>query len=331
MPRTFKEVSELIVGLRQAAEGIRAHVGEDWNPDIAMADFFDAKALGLEMLIPQIIDLENESKLKTKEFEGYLDVIMEGIEKLRGFIAQKCILTGEDSVDVCNRFNIPVQTRNATHAQMIIWGRTIMVSFADMDGTDYEPPDSIKDLIIDNTPAAETAQEEARNIDAQLTNLTQQKDELADEADEKRDLLRDSLWNMLPNKRRDKRLDDYGFDFYSSSGGGGEEPGPEPPENWDEAPTGFTVTKSIGDSIDIDCVIHADADGINVYHAEGPFGDDMVQPRPESPEWANVPMPLQVDVAYNVRHWIWVCAVKDGVEGDFAGPLWIEFKEEIPR
>jgi len=113
------------------------------------------------------------------------------------------------------------------------------------------------------------------------------------------------------------------------SGGDGEEPGPEPPENWDEAPTGFTVTKSIGNSIEINCVKHPDADGINVYHAEGPFGDDTVQPRPGSPAWEAIEaLPLMVDVAYNKRHWLWVCAVKDGVEGDFAGPLWVEFKEE---
>ena len=116
-----------------------------------------------------------------------------------------------------------------------------------------------------------------------------------------------------------------------SGGGGAEEPGPEPPENWDDEPTGFTVTKSpLGDSIDINCVIHTEADGINIYHAEGPFGGGAVPVRPNTPEWAGVPMPMQVDVAYNKRHWIWVCAVKDGEEGDFAGPLWVEFSSVEP-
>jgi len=115
---------------------------------------------------------------------------------------------------------------------------------------------------------------------------------------------------------------------WGRTSGGGTQPGPEPPENWDEAPTGFTVTKSIGNSIEIFCVIHPDADGVNIYHAEGPFGVDMVPARPGSPAWEAIEaLPLMVDVAYAVRHWIWVCAVKDGVEGDFAGPLWIEFKE----
>ena len=114
------------------------------------------------------------------------------------------------------------------------------------------------------------------------------------------------------------------------SGGDGEEPTPVPPENWDDAPTEFTVTKTaVGDSIDIKCGLHPDADGINIYHAEGPYGGGggVIPLRPASAEWVEAPMPLQVDVAYNKRHWLWVCAVKDGVEGAFAGPLWIEFTE----
>ena len=129
----------------------------------------------------------------------------------------------------------------------------------------------------------------------------------------------------------DPRLVELGFQTASGVWTPGQpEPGePEPPENWDDAPTDFTVTKTaVGDSIDIKCGLHPDADGINVYHAEGPYGGGGVIPlRPASAEWVEAPMPLQVDVAYNMRHWLWVCAVKDGVEGAFAGPLWIEFTE----
>ena len=308
MPRTFKELSELIVGLRQVAEGIRKHDGESWNPEIGMADDFDNKALGLSMLIPQIIDLENETKLKTKELDGYLDAILDGIGQLKGFIEQKCISTGEVSEDVFERFNVPIKIINPTQAEIIIWGRTLMTTFPEIDASPYAPPAAIKTMISDNSPNAETAQEDGRNMAAELTNLTQDKDALADDAVEKRELLRNSLTRMLPEKRYDKRLDDYGFDVWNKpgEGGGGDENG------WQNKPTAeikkITFPKL---GITAGCAEYTGTDRFDIRIAYAPKGAGV----PSMPDYDYVtdveePVFLDVELMNGYVYYEWIRARK---------------------
>jgi len=114
--------------------------------------------------------------------------------------------------------------------------------------------------------------------------------------------------------------------------GGGEEPTPEPPENWDDPPKNFTVTKAIvGKAMHIDATLHPDVSRAALFIAEGPLGDSTVPAMPVTPQEPSVPVPYDMDIKQNVRTWVWICSEKDGELGQIAGPEWIEIKEEIPK
>ena len=109
---------------------------------------------------------------------------------------------------------------------------------------------------------------------------------------------------------------------YGMPGGG--EDGGEEPENWDDILTGFTVKEGPPGDANVSVNLHPDADGIRIYVAEGPLGDDNQPEMPLEPVEPQVPQPYFLPISAGVRSWIWICAVKDGVEGPISGPLWIE-------
>jgi len=98
----------------------------------------------------------------------------------------------------------------------------------------------------------------------------------------------------------------------------------ETPENWDDILTGFTVKEGPPGDANVSVNLHPDADGIRIYVAEGPLGDDNQPEKPSEPVEPQVPQPYFLPISAGVRSWIWICAVKDGVEGPISGPLWIE-------
>jgi len=100
--------------------------------------------------------------------------------------------------------------------------------------------------------------------------------------------------------------------------------GGEQPENWDDILTGFTVKEGPPGDVNVSVNLHPDADGIRIYVAEGPLGDDNQPEKPQEPVEPQVPQPYFLPISEGVRSWIWICAVKDGVEGPISGPLWVE-------
>lgn len=104
------------------------------------------------------------------------------------------------------------------------------------------------------------------------------------------------------------------------SSGGGEEPG-----SWEDAVANLVVVEGVGSAASIRGDVSPDADGVAIFLAEGPMGDDTVPVRPVDPIEPLVPsLPYDMPVSFNVRVWIWVCHVKDGAYGEMAGPVWIE-------
>ena len=90
---------------------------------------------------------------------------------------------------------------------------------------------------------------------------------------------------------------------------------PEPPENWDDPPTGLTLKEGPPGFANISATLHEDADGAGIYLVEGPLGvsaQPVMSPKPAEPK---VPLPYGMPINDKVRSWIWVCAVKDGVLG----------------
>jgi len=120
----------------------------------------------------------------------------------------------------------------------------------------------------------------------------------------------DEWWTATP----------WGRTSGGSGSGGGEEPG-----SWEDAVTELVVVEGVGSAASIRGNVHPDADGVAIFLAEGPMGDDTVPVRPVDPIEPLVPsLPYDMPVAFNVRVWIWVCHVKDGAYGEMAGPVWIE-------
>jgi len=116
---------------------------------------------------------------------------------------------------------------------------------------------------------------------------------------------------------------EFGFtpksQIWTPGSGGGEQP-----ENWDDPLTGFIVKEGPPGVANVSVNLHEDADGIRIYVAEGPLGDDNQPEMPLEPVEPQVPQPYFLPISAGVRSWIWICAVKDGVEGPISGPLWIE-------
>jgi hypothetical protein len=119
--------------------------------------------------------------------------------------------------------------------------------------------------------------------------------------------------------------DDYWTNTpWGKASGGGEVPVPPTPENWDDPPTGLTLKEGPPGFANISATIHADADGAALYVAEGPIGSDVQPVMPPTPAEGQVPLPYNLPINDEVRTWIWICAVKDGVLGQVTGPEWIE-------
>ena len=128
----------------------------------------------------------------------------------------------------------------------------------------------------------------------------------------------------------DPRLKDLGFVPSSEVWTPGQpEPGePEPPDSWEDEVAGFKVSESPFGLAFIQGVLHPDADGVAIFMAEGPLGVDSQPLMPPEPHEPEVPsLPYSMDVPKNVRVWIWICHVKDGVHGAIAGPEWVEIME----
>ncbi len=106
------------------------------------------------------------------------------------------------------------------------------------------------------------------------------------------------------------------------SGGGGEEPG-----SWEDAPTNFTVREGMGGVAHMEANIHKDADGVAIYQAETEMGVTTPPTQPSEPVEPQVPFPYDHPVPFNVRVWLWICHVKDGVKGAVAGPEWFEIEK----
>ncbi|MCD6501673.1 hypothetical protein J7L01_03655, partial [bacterium] len=109
-----------------------------------------------------------------------------------------------------------------------------------------------------------------------------------------------------------------------TGGSSGEPEEPEAPENWDDPPTGFTLKEGPPGFAQISAILGEGADGAALYVAEGPEGDDAQPFMPPEPAEPQVPLAYLQPINEGVRTWIWICAVKDGVRGNVAGPVWIE-------
>ena len=120
----------------------------------------------------------------------------------------------------------------------------------------------------------------------------------------------DDRWSATP----------WGASSGGSSGGGE----PPAPENWDDPPTGLTAKEGPPGIANVSVILHEDADGAAIYVAEGPLGEDAQPIMPPDPAEPQVPVPYLLPINPGVRSWIWVCAVKDGVNGQVAGPVWVE-------
>ena len=105
---------------------------------------------------------------------------------------------------------------------------------------------------------------------------------------------------------------------------GGDPEDPPAPEKWDDPLTGLTAEEGPPGVANISANVHEDADGIRIYVAEGPQGVSAHPIKPSVPVEPQVPQPYFLPISAGVRSWIWVCAVKDGVEGPIAGPVWVE-------
>jgi hypothetical protein len=106
------------------------------------------------------------------------------------------------------------------------------------------------------------------------------------------------------------------------SGGGGGEP---QPGSWEDAVANLAVVLGAGNAASIRGDVHQTADGVAIFMAITPMGDDNVPAIPAVPVEPLVPgLPYDMPVQFNVRVWFWVCHVKDGAWGAMAGPKWIE-------
>ena len=329
MKRKNATVNQLIEQGYMITDANTKYAGEPWEMTAELEGMFTPAFLDLRdaQAVVENIRIEKEALAKRNRDER---VKMEhSLARLKQFIL--VVADQETAQAMFHTLGIDDDYPNKDEDFVTKIMSTVLPHLNDWDGTPQEIEGDIKTEV--NGGAMEFADAVRDNIEkqAESTTATADRDNKRDAYEDVLTRIRNWLYLRLPEEKYDSRLDEYGFDIWDKpTYGDGEEPEPpEPPENWDDAPTEFTVTKTaVGDSIDIKCGLHPDADGINIYHAEGPYGGGGIIPlRPASPEWVEAPMPLQVDVAYNMRHWLWVCAVKDGVEGAFAGPLWIEFTE----
>jgi len=122
----------------------------------------------------------------------------------------------------------------------------------------------------------------------------------------------------------DPKLKDLGFVPSSEIWTPGD-PEPGAPESWEDEVANLLVVEGVGNAASIRGDVNPDADGVAIFLAEGPMGDDTVPVRPVDPIEPQVPsLPFDMSVAFNVRVWLWVCHVKDGSWGAITGPVWIE-------
>jgi len=326
MPRNYKTVSQLIEQGYMITDANVKYAGEPWELTTELEGMFTPAFIALRDAQAVVENIRIEKEALAKRNRDARKDIEHSLARLKQFIL--VVADEETAQAMFHTLGIDDNYPDADEEFVTKLMSTVLPHLDDWDGTGQEIDGDVKTDVNNHTMEFADATRDNIEKQAESSDVTQDRDLKLDVYKDVLVRIRNWLFLKLPLEKYDSRLDNYGFEVWDKpTYGGGEEPEPVPPENWDDAPTGFTVTKSIGDSIDINCAIHPDADGINIYHAEGPFGDDTVVARPGSPRWANVPMPMMVDVAYNTRHWIWVCAVKDGVEGAIAGPLWIEFKE----
>jgi len=128
----------------------------------------------------------------------------------------------------------------------------------------------------------------------------------------------------------DSRLNLLGFKPSSEVWTPGEpeppEPGEEPPKTVTDPPTNFSIKEIVASNIVIDCTKHPDADGIDVFHATGPLGDDMVPEIPPIPKDECAPMPLIISGEAGFRNWVWVRQTTGGIPGEMSGPLWLDIE-----
>jgi len=121
----------------------------------------------------------------------------------------------------------------------------------------------------------------------------------------------------------DPRMLEIGLMPKSSIGTPGEpeEPGPE---NWDDPPTGFSMSEGPPGFANTSATLHPDADGAGIYLVEGPLGEEVQPVMSPTPAEPQVPLPYGLPINDGVRTWVWICAVKNGVLGQVTGPEWIE-------
>jgi len=122
----------------------------------------------------------------------------------------------------------------------------------------------------------------------------------------------------------DKPPEFWTSSHYGLPGGTSDPEDPPAPEKWDDPLTGLTAEEGPPGVANISANVHEDADGIRIYVAEGPQGVSAHPIKPSVPVEPQVPQPYFLPISAGVRSWIWVCAVKDGVEGPIAGPVWVE-------